>query len=203
MATPNVPGAVIAFYDEVFNNPGQADSRLIRSILDKNYNSRPNPLNPMEGNGPFPEGVENLVNYFDSIFPTFNIERKQSVMCQSPEPVTGQFAAVMSSIEAVVADNVPQGGLPMFPGIDVARLRGKYFKTLAIDVHLVRDEKISRTWHAEDWASALTQMLKGNEEPLLDNPKIRPGQLLTKFPRALRNFYDRVLSDVGMKCFTA
>ena len=72
---------------------------------------------------------------------------------------------------------------------------------MAIDLDLIREGKILRTWHTEDWASALGQMLKGDTEPLLDNPEIRPGQTLTKFPRALRNFYDRVLSDVGMECF--
>lgn len=35
---------------------------------------------------------------------------------------------------------------------------GKSFKIMALDVHTVRGGKIARTYHVEDWASALNQL---------------------------------------------
>jgi len=35
---------------------------------------------------------------------------------------------------------------------------GKSFKIMAVDVHTVKDGKIAKTYHVEDWASALNQL---------------------------------------------
>ena len=48
----------------------------------------------------------------------------------------------------------------MFPGIDPAKIVGKRFKTLAIDIHVIKDGKIRRSWHFEDFGTALAQLCK-------------------------------------------
>lgn len=44
---------------------------------------------------------------------------------------------------------------PMFPGIDPSRIVGKKFETLAIDIQIIKDEKIKRSWHFEDWVCTM------------------------------------------------
>ena len=193
-AVPAVNGASIyennaaelsVLYDQTF--AGQTG--LVNSVLDKDYNSRPNMLNPYQGTGPYPDGFEKIAKFYATVFPTFNIKRLRTATCQPLKPVNGQFVAAVNTIEAKVANDVGRDGLPMFPGINATLLRGKSFKTLAINVHLVRDEKILRTWHAEDWITAVGQMLKGHPEPLLDMPVTQPGKELTEFPKAMSDIY--------------
>ena len=58
---------------------------------------------------------------------------------------------------------------PMFPGIDPENIKGKSFNTMAIDVHEVEDGKIKKTWHIEDWQTAVEQLL-GKPKYNLDRP---------------------------------
>ena len=86
----------------------------------------------------------------------------------------------------------------MFPGIPNQKVRGKSFKIAINDLHLLdTDGKIKKTWHAEDWASALDQMVNGKPEPLLDNPDIAQGQTLNRIPQAMIDFYEKLLSNTG------
>ena len=188
-------------YDELFEGPNLNSPDEIRSVLDDDYNSRPNILNPIGGIGPYPDGFLDLARYFGRVFPDIDVKRRLTLNCQSTEAVSGQFVAVVGTMRGTVARDAPPDSLPMFPGVPVERLRGRSFKIQTNDLHLIRNGKILRTWHTEDWASALDQMLNGAAEPLLDNPPIRPGQTLTKVPRVVKNFYERILSDAGTNQF--
>ena len=52
------------------------------------------------------------------------------------------------------ASGTPKG--PLF-GVDG---KGKSFTIMSIDIHTIKDGKIVKTYHVEDWAGALAQ-LKG------------------------------------------
>ena len=43
----------------------------------------------------------------------------------------------------------------LVPGIDPENIKGKSFDTMAIDIHEVENGKIKKTWHIEDWLTAL------------------------------------------------
>ena len=193
----DVPSAVKIFYDRILSGPSEPSLELVQGVVSDDYMTRTNPLNPIEGVGPFPDGVQKLAAYFKSVFRGFNVKRRMTLSCQPidrPANPRGQFVSVLSTITGTVGDNVLPNGLPMFPGIDVEQLKGKSFSIQANDVHFVRDGKIHRSWHVEDWESAKAQMLNGAEPPLLDAPQIRSGQTLRRFPTALKNFYDIILN---------
>ena len=40
---------------------------------------------------------------------------------------------------------------PIFPGIEPSKIVGKKYETLAIDIQIIKDDKIKRSWHLEDW----------------------------------------------------
>ena len=75
-----------------------------------------------------------------------------------------------------------------------SRIIGKSFESFALDVQIIKDGQIKRTWHFEDWTSALAQML-GAPKPLLRNPRETPGEILLDVPESLKNFYDKIISD--------
>ena len=136
---------------------------------------------------------------FSKTFSKFKVTRKMTLSCKAAVPEDdSQYIFVGGTLEATLSDTISQASIPMFPGISATKVRGKTFRILINDLHQMENGKIKKTWHAEDWITALGQMLKGYPEPLLDMPFVRPGEELTQFPRALRNFYDRVLSGPGM-----
>ena len=65
------------------------------------------------------------------------------------------------------------------------------------DLHLIEEGKIKTTWHAEDWSSALEQMLTGKGEPLLEFPEEETYETLTEIPQAMTDFYTEYLSNAG------
>ena len=52
-----------------------------------------------------------------------------------------------------------------------------------------------RTWHFEDWLSALDQLVNDKPAPTFQNPPIEPGNYLTEVPQCINNFYEKILSD--------
>ena len=86
----------------------------------------------------------------------------------------------MLSKFGVTVDKLPPGmtEFPMFPGmyffrfqficwksflifsfsvlgIDPNRIIGKKCESMAIDIQIIKNDKIKRTWHFEDWAACL------------------------------------------------
>ena len=87
--------------------------------------------------------------------------------------------------------------MPNFPGVPPAKLAGKSFEMLALDVHYLKEGKIARSWHLEDWASALDQMLNGKPTPNLDMPDVTTGPALTRDQLAAIDNYYSIVSDLS------
>ena len=121
-----------------------------------------------------------------------------TLTCSSAEPGdTGKYVAVIGTVEATLADGLRQSSVPNFPGVPAEQLSGKSFTVPIIDVHLMEGGRIKRTWHVEDWAAAVSQMVGGKSVPLVENPPLGPGEALTQVPQAVRNFYEQILQDIG------
>ena len=68
--------------------------------------------------------------------------------------------------------------------------------SLAIDIHIIKNGKTKRTWHFEDWASAVPQLLRDEPAPTFRNPSITPGEYLIEVPQSIDNFYAKILRYV-------
>jgi len=196
------PEAIKKFYDRILDGGVEAASRnltFLKEVFADDWNLRPNWLNPTgfgPNAGPFPEGMQKILGtLFSKVWKNMEVKRQHTLMC-SDDTLCGTPVVVLSSLAATLGD-LPEGfdEYPMFPGIDPAKIQGKRFKTLAIDIHVIKDGKISRSWHFEDYGTALAQVLNGDPVPRLFNPKVTPGQALNEVPTSIKNFYDKVLSD--------
>ena len=104
---------------------------------------------------------------------------------------------VYSHFCATVGD-LPEGfkEYPMFPGTDPKVIKGKSFKTMAIDIHEVLDGKIKKTWHIEDWLTALNQLLGKQKFINLERPiLLEEGESMTEIPWSIPFYYDTILND--------
>ena len=45
-------------------------------------------------------------------------------------------------------------------GVEPSRLIGKKCESMAIDIQIIKDGKIKRTWHFEDWSTCLVIYLE-------------------------------------------
>jgi len=205
----HTPKVVKNLYDYIFQNPGTygQNMTMINETVSRDWNTRPNPLNQRKGvqTGPFPYGLKQIMGMWHTMMPDLWIERIATMRLGNSNKV-----AVVSRFGATL-DEVPEGQdeYPMFPGIPVRELKGKNFTTLALDVHVLdedehhyphqhphqHEEKIRRSWHMEDWAEALDQMLEGRRPSKLDHEWHQRGKNLTAVPKSLYNFYDRILSN--------
>ena len=171
-----VPKAIENFYDRIISNPGTSgqDIGLLRETFAEDFNTRPNPLNPSKGieSGPFPEGFKTLLASYAVMMPDINFQRLQTLILGDKVVVLTKFSATMN---APLPDFTE---FPMFPGISDGKLKGKSFESMAIDIHLLDDGFIRRTWHLEDWTTALDEMLTGRQSVNLDQPSIPTGTKL-------------------------
>merc|ERR1711988_53563 len=191
-----LPEAIETFYDEILSNPGTHGQNLslIRDTIAEDWNTRPNPLNPAMGIcvGPFPEGLQKIMGAWSVIMPDISITRKETLVHDNDKIV------VLSNFGATT-DDLPPGftEYPMFPGIDPNKLKGKSFKSMALDVHILDQGKIRRSWHFEDWTLALNQMLKDRPDANLNQPEFIHGNFLKEIPESINNFYENILSDAS------
>ena len=44
---------------------------------------------------------------------------------------------------------------PVFPGIEPEKVFGKKFDTMSIEVHVMKDGKLKKTYAAEDWLAGI------------------------------------------------
>lgn len=165
--------------------------------MTEDWNTRPNPLNPIEGTGPFQEGLKNIATFFGMTVPGVFDRKFTLTNCQAPQGVNGQFVAVISAWNATIPLDLKAESVPFFPGIPVSAVRGKSFQIQTIDLHLLDNGKFRRSWHGEDWASALDQMLNNSPAPNLEMTPVEDGPALTRVPTAVENFYDLIRSDLS------
>lgn len=152
-----VPKSIEIFYDQVLDRLGGAGANAdkIPQALAKDWQTRPNPLNSVEGDGPGAEGVKAILGAWSSMIVDSRIERQHTL-------VNGDMVTVLSRFSGTINPNLPADmtELPMFPGIPAEKIKGRSFVTMAMDTHVLgKDGLIHRTWHMEDWASAQAQLL--------------------------------------------
>jgi len=205
----NVPTAINTFCDTILNNLDTYGQNLtiIKEALADDWNMRPNPLklfkanifkkyfgpNPPKGieSGPFPEGIKPIWDFVTIMMPDLKYERRHTFV------INQNIVAVVTRLEATIGDVPPSfSEFSMFPGIDPKKLKGKSFITMALDVHILDEGKIRKTWHVTDWTLALDQMLKtGRDVGTLDWPCVKKGEILKEVPQCIYNLYDKILSD--------
>ena len=190
-SSQNVPAAIELYYDEIVSNLGTKSRNLtlINEVFDNDWRTIPNPLDAAEGIK-FGLGA-GIRDYLSIIMPNLKYERRNTFV------INETIVAVASKISATVGDVPPKfSEFPMFPGIEPERLKGKSFSAMALDIHLLDNGKIQRTWHIEDWTLALDIMLEtGRDVGSLDWPFIEKGETLKEVPQCIYNFYDKILSD--------
>jgi hypothetical protein len=126
------------------------------------------------------------------MFPNMHVDRQQTLVF-GDGPVV-----VLSKMYATVQEPPPGANeFPQWPGIEPSLLKGKNFTSMALDIQIVRHGVIARTWHMENWNDPLAQMLHGVEPFLIPNPPYTPGQVITRTPQCIKNFYDKILNGPG------
>jgi hypothetical protein len=196
------PQCIQNFYDKMLNNPRRFGQNLtfIQENFHEDWNTRPNPLKPTgrgPSSGPFPEGLKQIMEMKDKMIPDINFDRQHTLMC-SNDKFNGDKVVVMSKFDATLHD-VPENSeyneYAFFPGIPSENIRDRFFETMAIDIHNIKDGKIKRSWHVEDWSSAAQQVLRETPAPNFRNPRIKPGRSLIEVPKCIYNFYDEVFRN--------
>merc|ERR1712012_1189655 len=193
------PNAIRNFYDIIFNDIKNKiqDSELINETYAQDWSIRPNQVNPFcKGPkcGPGQEGASQFIGVLGDIFPDMYWERQYTLMCSNSK-MCGDKVAVLSKFGGTVS-KLPSylQEFPMFPGIEPSKIIGKSFESFALDVQIIKDGLIKRTWHFEGWTEALAQLL-GEPKQLFQNPREQPGELLTEIPESIKNFYDIIMRD--------
>lgn len=163
---------------------------LLKTAVTDDWNTRPNPLNPRQGidSGPRPEGLSKLLGLVGSIL-NWKFTRKENL-------VIGNTVFVRSSFKGTIGELPP--GLseyPVFPGVDPQKLKGRSYEALALDIQVTDGGKIKRTWHLEDYAEIVDQILHNRPPANLEVPLIT-GQPLNEVPQSVFNFYDKILQDI-------
>jgi len=83
----------------------------------------------------------------------------------------------------------------MFPGIPEYKLRNKRFNTMSMDLHVLDNAQIKRSWFFTDHSLALDQMLTGRQNPALMHKYIPRGMVLEEVPQSIYNWYDRIINN--------
>ncbi len=153
----DVPRAIEVFYDEVVADPlgGGQNIDLIRQALAPDWETRPNPLNPVGGDGPGPEGLMTILQGWGTFMVDLKIERIRTIRQGNDVIVLSRFGATINpDLPAEIAE------IPIFPGIPAADIKGRSFVSMALDIQVLNEDGlIHRTWHLEDWSSAQAQLL--------------------------------------------
>ena len=189
-----VPEAIENYYEKVMSDLRTfgRNITIIKEVFTDDWTTRPNPLSSSKGAKKFQWLILLEFRELARMMPDLQYEIIHTF-------VTGKMVAVVSKIGATIGD-VPRGfsDFPMFPGTDPKKLKGKSFNSMAIDIHILDNkEKISRTWHLEDWTLALDDMLKTGRINVarFDWPFDDISATLKKVPQCIYDFYDKILSD--------
>jgi steroid delta-isomerase-like uncharacterized protein len=124
---------IVGQWYEAFNHK---DPAVLDEILDRTWTDIPSAPDQRAG----PAGVKQLLAELATIFPDFTI-RMQEVLQD------GNKVIVRSEISAT--QERPFMGFPA---------SGRKMTIQAVDIHEIRDGKIVRTWHTEDWMTGFRQL---------------------------------------------
>ena len=129
---------VQTFYDFLSNPGSKSHAKTFQSNVSKNWQSVGNYSGKNKTAGKF----IGQLGYFAKLIPDLNWKVEEMIQAGDRVIVRGR------------ASGTPKG--PLF-GVDG---KGKSFTIMSIDIHTIKDGKIVKTYHVEDWAGALAQ-LKG------------------------------------------
>jgi len=151
-----------------------------------------NPMNPQRGlqAGPLRKGLQALCSLKHVMMRNMNVTRMYTVQL-------GNVVLVVSNVSATM-NHIPPGlpEFPMFPGIPEYKLRNKMFNTLSMDLHIMDNAQIKRSWYFTDHSLALDQMLTGRQNPKLEHEYIPRGMVLEEIPQSIYNWYDIILGNM-------
>ena len=129
---------VQTFYDFLSNPGSKSHAKTFQSNVSKNWQSVGNYSGKNKTAGKF----IGQLGYFAKLIPDLKWKVEEMIQAGDRVIVRGR------------ASGTPKG--PLF-GVDG---KGKSFTIMSIDIHTIKDGKIVKTYHVEDWAGALAQ-LKG------------------------------------------
>lgn len=129
---------VQSFYDFLSNAGSKSHAGTFKSSVTADWQSIGNYSGKNKTAGAF----IGQLGFFAKLIPNMNWTVEEMIHAGNRVIVRGR------------ATGTPKG--PLF-GVDG---KGKSFEIMSIDIHTLKDGKISRTYHVEDWAGALGQ-LKG------------------------------------------
>ena len=156
-----IPQSINTFYDRILadvTGDGQ-NPQIIAQAIAEDWQTRPNFLNPVEGEGPGQKDFPRLTGFFGLVFSTVKFTRMLTLLC-------GDKVVVISRFDGTIRGPPPgMEEVPPFVGIPAERLIGKSFTTFATDIHEIRNGLLKQTWHQEDYSTALVQMINGTPPP--------------------------------------
>ena len=129
---------VQTFYDFLSNPGSKSHAKTFQSNVSKDWQSVGNYSGKNKTAGKF----IGQLGYFAKLIPDLKWKVEEMIQAGDRVIVRGR------------ASGTPKG--PLF-GVDG---KGKSFTIMSIDIHTIKDGKIVKTYHVEDWAGALAQ-LKG------------------------------------------
>jgi len=190
-----VPRAIENLYDRIQNNYADGQNQtLINQTFTEDFNMRPNPLNPQRGiqAGPLRSGLKDLCSLNHVMMRDMNVSRIYTAQL-------GNVVLVLANVTATM-NHIPPGlpEFPMFPGIPEQKLKNKVFNTLSMDLHVLDNAQIRRSWFFTDHSLALDQMLTGRHNPDLVHPYVPRGLVLEEVPQSIYNWYDKILNNIAV-----
>ncbi len=131
--------AVKSFYDFLSNPASQTHAQALRKNLASDWQS----IGDYSGKFKTTDAFVGQLGGFAKLIPNLTWKIEEMIQAGNKVIVRGR------------ATGTPKG--PLF-GVDG---KGKSFEMMTIDIHTMKDGKVSQTFHVEDWSTALRQ-LKGN-----------------------------------------
>ena len=127
---------VKAFYSKVLTNPSALSEEDFYAIISTDLISIPTP--PV-GEGAV--GMFNSVKYFGQVIPNLSWEPQEILQ-------DGNKYTFRSLVK----------GTPTDPFFEVEIATGKSFETMSIDILTIENGKVTKSYHLEDWTTAITQL---------------------------------------------
>lgn len=135
-ATANDKAVVQTFYDFLSNPGSKSHAKTFRGNVTKDWQSVGN----YTGKKKTADVFVGQLGFFAKLIPDMNWKVEEMIQAGNRVIVRGR------------ATGTPNG--PLF-GVDG---KGKSFTIMSIDIHSLKDGKIFKTYHVEDWSGALRQL---------------------------------------------
>lgn len=129
--------AVKTFYDFLSNPGSKSHADALRANLADDWRS----IGDYSGKSKTTEAFVGQLGHFAKLIPDLNWKIEEMIHAGDRVIIRGR------------ATGTPNG--PLF-GVDG---KGKSFEIMSIDIHTLKDGKVTTTYHIEDWSGALRQLM--------------------------------------------